>query len=130
MSFKHVDNVERDTISIFTILAPKPIVRELGVDVDCHPPCMRASISSILDGAAVECTCTRKCVFLELWRKSIVTLRGQTIRMSTPRIQLRTSHIGRDLVSYSIRASAAGAAIKRRGTGKWDRRVAQSFQGM
>ena len=55
---------------------------------------------------------------------------GFAIRMSTPRIQLRTSHIGRDLVSYSIRASAAGAAIKRRGTGKWDRRVAQSFQGM
>src|SRR4051812_18009383 len=74
VSFEDVHDVKRDAVSVATVLGPKPIIGELGVDVDCRAPRVRTAISSVLDGTAIERAGTRKRIFGELWRKPIELL--------------------------------------------------------
>ena len=74
MSFEDVHDVERDSVSVATVLGPKPVVGELSVDVDCRAPRVRTAISSVLDGTAIEGAGMRKRIFVDLWREPIELL--------------------------------------------------------
>ena len=74
VSFEDVHYVKRDAVSVATVLGPKPIVGKLSVDVDCRAPRVRAAISSVLDGTAIERAGTRKRIFVDLWREPIELL--------------------------------------------------------
>ena len=71
VSFEDVHDLKRDTVSVVTILGPKPIVGELGIDIDGYAPRMPTAIPGVLDHTAIERASTRKGIFLYLWGESI-----------------------------------------------------------